>query len=76
MNRIYQGRVTKVQTLKPGTNGKSPEDWEDLPDWESALPVLSKPLGYRSSVTGDSPKAQAHQLFQDAVNYSTTEPQT
>jgi hypothetical protein len=37
MNRIYQGRVSNVQTLKPGTNGKSPGDWEDLKDWPSAL---------------------------------------
>jgi hypothetical protein len=37
MNRIYQGRVRKVQKLKPGANGNHDNDWEDLPDWENAL---------------------------------------
>lgn len=37
MNRIYQGRVSKVQTLKPGTKGINPEVWQDLPAWEDAL---------------------------------------
>jgi len=30
MNRIYQGKVTKVETLE---NGK----WEKLDDWQTAL---------------------------------------
>lgn len=31
MNRIYQGRVSRVQIPKPGVKSpKSPEDWEDL----------------------------------------------
>src|SRR3989338_2444838 len=34
MNRIYQGRVTKVEKLK---NGKSPDDREELKDWQTAL---------------------------------------
>lgn len=37
MNRIYQGKVTNVQTLKPGKNGKLSDDWEDLPNWQDAL---------------------------------------
>ncbi len=37
MNRIYQGKVTKVQTLKPGAKGIGPDDWQDLPDWQDAL---------------------------------------
>ena len=31
MNRIYQGRVTKVE-IPDGKGG-----WEPLPDWQSAL---------------------------------------
>ncbi len=55
MNRIYQGRVTKVQILKPGTKGNKPEDWTELDKntWQSAL-------------------WQHHELFQDAVNFSST----
>lgn len=37
MNRIYQGKVTKVEKIKVGAKGKSPEDWEELKDWQSAL---------------------------------------
>lgn len=37
MNRIYQGRISKVQTLKPGKKGSNPEDWENLPGCEDAL---------------------------------------
>ncbi len=33
MNRIYQGRVSKVQKLKAGTK----DEWEDLPDGEALL---------------------------------------
>ena len=33
MNRIYQGRVTKVETLKPATKN----EWEPLPDWQNVL---------------------------------------
>jgi len=36
MNRIYQGRVTKVEVAKAGTKKKSIE-WEALPDWQDAL---------------------------------------
>jgi len=36
MNRIYQGRVTKVEVLKAGTKGKLAE-WELLPSWEDGL---------------------------------------
>jgi len=37
MNRIYQGKVTKVQTLKPGTRGNASGDWQDLPNWPHVL---------------------------------------
>jgi hypothetical protein len=37
MNRIYQGEVTKVQTLKPGTRGNASDDWQELPDWPHVL---------------------------------------
>lgn len=58
MNRIYQGRVSRVQTLrpigdcncKPTQHGTKPEHWTDLPDGEAALWAH-------------------HELFQDAVNY-------
>lgn len=33
MNRIYQGRVSAVEVLKPGTKS----EWEPLPDWRRAL---------------------------------------
>ncbi len=61
MNRIYQGRVTKVQVPAPvgeeQTDGRKKEkkgkknDWIDLPDGEAAL------WGH-------------HEVFQDAVNGS------
>lgn len=58
MNRIYQGRVSRVQVLrpiaecgcKPAQHGAKPEHWTDLPDGEAALWAH-------------------HELFQDAVNY-------
>lgn len=37
MNRIYQGKVTKVEILKPGSKGKSDENWEPLDNWREAL---------------------------------------
>ncbi len=37
MNRIYQGRVTKVEKLKPGRKGISADDWEELKDWQDVL---------------------------------------
>ncbi len=37
MNRIYQGRVSKVQVLKPGAKGDATEDWQDLENWPAAL---------------------------------------
>ena len=37
MNRIYQGRVTKVETLKSGAKGTSDEDWLPLDNWEDIL---------------------------------------
>lgn len=58
MNRIYQGRVSRVQTLrpitecncKPAQHGAKPEHWTEMPDGEAALWAH-------------------HELFQDAVNY-------
>jgi len=58
MNRIYQGRVTKVEKLKSGKSGRSPDDWApfdadpkaDREKWQAAL-------------------WRHHELFQDAVNY-------
>lgn len=54
MNRIYQGRVTRVERLTPDAknNGKNPEDWVELSnaEWQAAL-------------------WKHHELFQDAVNY-------
>jgi hypothetical protein len=35
MNRIYQGRVTKVEVPKAGTTGK--REWEQLDTGEEAL---------------------------------------
>ena len=58
MNRIYQGKVTNVQKLKPGAKGKKPEDWKDFdPDPKQAKAKWQAALW------------QHHQLFQDAVNY-------
>ena len=37
MNRIYQGRVSRVEILLPGKKGNKPEHWTELADWESAL---------------------------------------
>jgi hypothetical protein len=37
MNRIYQGRVSNVQKLRPGAKGTKPDDWEDLSGWQDAL---------------------------------------
>jgi hypothetical protein len=58
MNRIYQGRVTRVEILrplnecncKPAQHGNIPEHWVALPDGEKAL-------------------WHHHERFQDAVNY-------
>ncbi|MBI2061712.1 MAG: hypothetical protein HYT87_18380 [Nitrospirae bacterium] len=36
MNRIYQGRVTKVEVSK-GKGAEGKEQWEPLPDWPAAL---------------------------------------
>lgn len=72
MNRIYQGRVTNVQTLKPGANSLSPSTEERAEGLES------KPAATRKTKTPDDWQLleqwedklwQHHQLFQDAVNY-------
>ena len=56
MNRIYQGRVSKVEIPKPGDK-ENP--WQPLPNWHDILPVTPK----RSEGGW-----QHHALFQDAVN--------
>ena len=58
MNRIYQGRVSRVQSLKPSAVGESPpknhgslsSHWDDVPGGNELL-------------------WHHHALFQDAVNY-------
>ena len=55
MNRIYQGRVSKVEIL----DGKN-ADGQPLENWQSVLPVAPK-----LSEGG----GQHHELFQVAVNY-------
>jgi len=37
MNRIYQGRVTKVQRLKADAKGNKPEDWDDIENGDALL---------------------------------------
>lgn len=59
MNRICKGRVTKVEQPKPGVKN----EWDPLPDWQDALLVSSK--------QGED-GWQHHELFQDAVNFSST----
>lgn len=58
MNRIYQGRVNKVQILKEGVKGKSIDDWEELSNDPNEARRLGEELLWNH-----------HQLFQDAVNY-------
>jgi hypothetical protein len=58
MNRIYQGRVTKVEILK-GKDGKP----EPLPDWQQALLMVAPKRS--------EGRWQHHQLFQETVNYYT-----
>ncbi len=68
MNRIYQGRVSRVQTLrpladcgcKPAQHGTKPEHWTEL----ATDPKIARSVG-------DDLLWQHHQLFQDAVNYYT-----
>ena len=37
INRIYQGRVTCVDILGSGKQGKNEEEWQPLDDWETRL---------------------------------------
>jgi len=37
MNRIYQGRVTRVETANPDKNAQPDQRWLPLPDWETKL---------------------------------------
>jgi hypothetical protein len=60
MNRIYQGRVSKVEILKSGTKGKAAEYEAMDPDTKAARAAGEKLLW------------EHHQLFQDAVNYYIT----
>jgi hypothetical protein len=59
MNRIYQGRVSKVE-IPDGKDEQGNPRWKKLDAGESALPVAPKPSegGW-----------QHHELFQDAVNF-------
>ena len=71
MNRIYQGRVTNVQTLKPGAKGNVPDDWQPLQKWEEQLwqhhELFQDAVNYYTlalaamaqEVTGDSAQAKA-----------------
>ncbi|MDP3849785.1 MAG: type V CRISPR-associated protein Cas12b [Luteolibacter sp.] len=58
MNRIYQGRVSTVQTLVPGSTGLLPEHWEPLDEFPMAAKKMGEEVLFRH-----------HELFQDAVNY-------
>jgi hypothetical protein len=61
MNRIYQGRVTKVET----PNGKTADvklQWQLLENWPEKLLVSSK---VAAATEGGW---QHHELFQDAEN--------
>lgn len=60
MNRIYQGRVTRVERLKVGAKGNRLEDWEEFD---------SDPKRARNR--WDTALWEHHELFQDAVNYYT-----
>jgi AcrR family transcriptional regulator len=57
MNRIYQGRVSKVEI----PDGKG----------EQGKPADYFGFGYWSLIIGDSAQPPHHELFQDAVNYYT-----
>ena len=56
MNRIYQGRVNKVQILDLEKTAKSPDRWKDLPGTPKEARRLGEELLWNH-----------HQLFQDAV---------
>lgn len=67
MNRIYQGRVSRVQTLRPfgecgckkrSEHGTKPEHWAEL----DSDPKCARELG-------EAALWEHHRLFQDAVNY-------
>jgi hypothetical protein len=44
MNRIYQGRVSVVQTLVSGTSGMLPENWEPLDEFPMAAKNFAEDL--------------------------------
>ena len=58
MNRIYQGRVSKVQILDPEKNSNSPDRWKELSSDSREACRLGEEMLW-----------QHHELFQDAVNY-------
>jgi hypothetical protein len=60
MNRIYQGRVSKVEIANPDRNAPADERWLSF----DSDPKLAK-TKWQSALW------QHHQLFQDAVNYYT-----
>ena len=57
MNRIYQGRVSTVEILKPGTRGRTAEYEPLSADAKEAR------------AAGENLLWEHHRLFQDAVNY-------
>jgi hypothetical protein len=68
MNRIYQGRVSKVeiQNILSASTGErnkgevsNPNPWQPLPNWQDILP------GARNEVKA---YGSNHELFQDAVS--------
>ena len=63
MNRIYQGRVTRVEILQPGKKGTKPEDWQPFVPGDSKEARAADRHAWQSAVW------HHHELFQDAVNY-------
>jgi hypothetical protein len=58
MNRIYQGRVTKVEIPNPDPSTQKDQPW---------IPLSKKPA--EAKTLGENLLWEHHQLFQDAVNY-------
>lgn len=60
MNRIYQGRVSKVQTLKLRAKGKSPDDWQRFGlDAEHAVALKLEREKLRALTKGDTAESRA-----------------
>ena len=65
MNRIYQGRVTKVERLKIGENGKSPEDWEPFLQDEGKRKELTLLRNKTNKELSDKEKKRLKELNQE-----------